>query len=579
MSTLLYASTAALCWALCAGNGACQEPQNKPTVAIADFETDAAGWRYVGGEEFPGAKGAMARDVSAAHGGAASLQLAADFSGAGAYVGVWTNMPDLEGRNLTEIRLWVKSRNVSAVGVRIADSSGQCHQANAVAIAHDDEWHELVLRLSDLVGGEHWGGADDGKWHGPPTGFGLNIGKDGLADGAIGALRIDDVVCTVSTVQLGHPTAAKCSLAPTSCRPGFGTDLTYRWEGEPMGRDFTVFVHFIGPDGTTAFQDDHQPPVGTAVWSGHVEYEHTVAVPTTAAEGEYRIMVGLYDHGAAARGWDHQVLRAGEGVEASEGGTTCQIGVLTVDANAPLPELGPPTLDLEGYHVTFADEFTGALDVSAWGPGTRWIAHTPYAGDFGDAPFADPEPGFPFTVRNGILRVEARKDADRWRAGLLSSVDPKGNGFSQQYGYFEMRAKLPKGLGTWPAFWLLGMPALRDKSLTNIEIDVVEQYGVNPYALHTTVHLWHPGGEHWADGRPSLVQGMTDDFHNYGVMVTADDVIFYFDGVELRRVRTPEEAKVPLYILVDLALGGGWPIDQTPSPSCMCVDYIRAYSR
>jgi hypothetical protein len=494
-------------------------------------------------------------------------------------VGAWRELPDLQGRNLTEIRLWVKSSDVSAVGVRLVDTTGQCHQKKGVRLTADGDWHELVLPVSDLVGEESWGGARDGKWHGPAKGLGLNIGKDGLTQGTEGALWFDDVVCTVSSEQLGHPTVLTCTLSQPSCRPGFGTNLTYRWDAEPMGRDFTVFVHFVGPDGKTVWQDDHEPPVATAVWSGRIEYEHTIVVPTTAPEGRYRIMVGLYDHSAADRGWDRQELKAGQGVAASEDGTAYQIGTLSLDAQAPVPELAAPTLDLDGYHLTFAEEFTDGLDVSAWGPGTRWIAHTPYAGDFGDARFTDPEEGFPFTVEDGILRIEARKDGDRWRAGLLSSVDPRGDGFSQQYGYFEMRAKLPKGEGTWPAFWLLGAPALKDKTLTNIEIDVLEQYGVGPNALHTTVHLWRPDGSHWGDGRPFVVQGMTDDFHRYGVLVTPDDIAFYFDGVELRRVKTPEEAKVPLYLLVDLALGGGWPIDKTPNPSYMYVDYVRAYAR
>jgi hypothetical protein len=549
------------------------------TVVLGDFEADSQGWRYVGGEEFPGAKGAAARDTSAAHGGVASLKLTADFAGGGAYVGVWKDLPDLQGRDVTQVRIWAKTTNVSSLGARITDSSGQCHQRNDLRLQADGDWHELILPLSDLVGGEHWGGANDGKWHGPAKGFGLNIGRDALAQGAEGAVWLDDVVCAVSAAQLGHPTVLACTLSPRSCRPGFGAKLTYRWDAEPMGRDFSVFVHFVGPDGNIAFQDDHMPPVATAVWSGRVEYEHTIVVPMKAPEGRYRIMLGLYDHAAAERGWDRQKLNVGQGVQATEDNTSCQIGTLIVDAQAPLPKLGPPTLNLDGYHVTFAEEFTDGLDVSAWGPGTRWIAHTPYAGDFGDARFADPEEGFPFTVENGVLRIEAKNDGKGWRGGLLCSVDPKGNGFAQQYGYFEMRAKLPKGEGTWPAFWLLGLPGLKDKSLTNIEIDVLEEYGVNPNALHTTVHLWHPDGKHWADGSPSVVQGMTDDYHTYGVLVTAEDIAFYFDGVELRRVRTPDEAKVPLYVLVDLALGGGWPIDKTPNPSFLYVDYIRVYSK
>lgn len=344
-----------------------------------------------------------------------------------------------------------------------------------------------------------------------------------------------------------------------------------------MGRDFTVFVHFRGRDGQMTLQNDHAPSVDTAVWSGRVEYERTIVVPATMPEGEYDIMLGLYD---AKHGGGRQSLKIGDGVTAGKNDPTAyRIGVLKVDTKAPIPKLPQATLDLTGYRLTFDESFDGPLSVSAWGPGTRWIAHTPYAGDFGDARFADPEGSFPFTVTDGILRIEARKDGEKWRAGLLSSVDSKGNGFSQRYGYFEMRAKFPKGPGTGPAFWLLGVAQLKDKSITQIEIDVLEHYGVHPNALCTNVHLWYPGEKHWDDGKSFIVSGMTDDFHRYGVMVDSDFITFYFDGVELRRVETPEAGHVPLYMLVNLAMGGGWPIDKTPNPSYMYVDYVRAYSK
>ena len=113
-------------------------------------------------------------------------------------------------------------------------------------------------------------------------------------------------------------------------------------------------------------------------------------------------------------------------------------------------------IDFSKLQMTFREDFDDTLSVSPWGPNTRWIAHTPWAGDFGDAAFADPRLGvFPFTLEGGILRIEARKnDKGKWESGLLASADSSGRGFSQQYGYFEMRAKLPKGPGVWPAFWL-----------------------------------------------------------------------------------------------------------------------------
>ncbi len=378
------------------------------------------------------------------------------------------------------------------------------------------------------------------------------------------------------------PTLRSARVAPTSCRPGYGTRISYDWDAEPLGANCSIFVHFVDAKGRMAFQADHDPPIPTGRWTGRVEYGRTVTVPSDAAPGRYDVVVGFWKSGPASSGGGRRPFKVGEGLVALPG-DACKVGTLEVSADAPLPTLPPPSLDLAGYKLTFDEDFREPLSISAWGPGTRWIAHTPYAGDFGDAGFGDPGKDSPFSVKDGVLQIEAKKVGDRWRSGLICSVDPKGEGFSQKYGYFEMRAKLPRGLGTWPAFWLMGVPQLKEpkdkKTITQIEIDVVEQYGVGPNSLHTTLHLWGPGDFHRAEGDTSIVQGMTDDFHTYGVLVEEDFTTFYFDRAELRKDRTPKEAKVPLYLMVDLALGGGWPIDKTPNPSRMLVDYVRAYAK
>ena len=236
-------------------------------------------------------------------------------------------------------------------------------------------------------------------------------------------------------------------------------------------------------------------------------------------------------------------------------------------------------LDLSAYALTF-DESFDQLDVSAWGPGTRWIAHTPWNGDFGDAQFADPTPGFPFTIEDGVLRIEARRGEDgRWRSGLLASTDHYGSGFSQQFGYFEMRAKLPKGPGLWPAFWLIA----NKQEDTSAEIDVIEHYGKFPDMYESVAHVWKKterGRSHQVLLRHKVPSGsLYEDFHTYGVSVEADWTIFYFDRVEMGRTATPPEHHHPMFMLVNLAMGAGWPIDETPSPSFMYVDYIRAYQK
>jgi beta-glucanase (GH16 family) len=260
----------------------------------------------------------------------------------------------------------------------------------------------------------------------------------------------------------------------------------------------------------------------------------------------------------------------------SAGAVAIQVGFLSISLGQ---NDASKKLDLSNYDLSFSEDFD-KLDVSAWGPGTRWIAHTPWNGDFGAAQFADPVPGFPFVVENGILRIEARREGNgTWRSGLLASADPKGAGFLQQFGYFEMRAKLPAGPGLWPAFWLI---ANKDKD-SSAEIDILEQYGQFPGDFESVIHVWRhaPGAQNYqVTLRHKIPAGLlSSDFHLYGASVDADWIIIYLDRVEIGRTPTPPEHRRPMFILLNLALGGGWPIEQTPSPSYMFVDYVRAYTK
>jgi len=238
-----------------------------------------------------------------------------------------------------------------------------------------------------------------------------------------------------------------------------------------------------------------------------------------------------------------------------------------------------PPLDLSTYKLTF-DESFDSLDVSAWGPGTRWIAHTPWYGDFGDADFIDPVPGFPFTVDNGILRIEARKLKDgKWRSGLLASVDPKFKGFAQKYGYFEIRAKLPAGPGLWPAFWLVGV----DRSTHTAEVDVFEHHGHMPFRFSSSVHVWDKkdGSKSKSEGTLTQVPegSLSDKFNTFGVLIEPEWIRIYFNRKQVWKTPTPEQLHQPMFLLLDLGMGSGWPIDKTPNPSFMYVDYVKVWSK
>lgn len=239
-------------------------------------------------------------------------------------------------------------------------------------------------------------------------------------------------------------------------------------------------------------------------------------------------------------------------------------------------------LDLCGYNLIFADEFD-ALDVSDWQlDGKTWMAHTPWRGDFGDARFADPGPEGPFSVKEGILHITARRSDDgKWTSGLLAAADASGKGSGVQYGYFEARLKFPPGSGTWPAFWLMSLQPVKSEPPL-IEIDVVEYYGHDDASYRTTWHTYFAASDaakNKGDGKtiPVVSGSLVSQFHSYGVLVEPAVMTFYFDRNPVWQQPTPSDLDTPLYPLVNLALGSGYSIENTPNSSVMQVDYVRIY--
>jgi hypothetical protein len=238
------------------------------------------------------------------------------------------------------------------------------------------------------------------------------------------------------------------------------------------------------------------------------------------------------------------------------------------------------TIDLSNYRLTF-DETFSTLDVSAYGPNSRWIAHTPWNGDFGDAIFDNPGPGGPFTLTPNGLNITAYQDAKKqWHSGLLCSKSAQGvgpRGFAQTYGYFEMRAKLPSGPGVWPAFWLVGTLA----SGPAPELDVIEFYGAFPGYFRSTEHIWENNKDHLHDGHLVTVpEGiLSRQFNTFGILIEPQTTTYYFNRVAYWSTPTLPAFRQPMAIIVNLALGGGWPINELRSPRVMEIQYIRAFEK
>ena len=165
-------------------------------VRLDDFlRAGDVDWKLSLGQEFAGAQGTLTAVADQPRSGEYALCLRADFSKGGRYISAEN---DLGGLAVQEVRLRARS-TVTSCGVRLIDATGQCHQKKNIALPGDGEWHDLVLAVRDIAGGEHWGGANDGKWHGPGKLLCISIGTTG-------ELLLSDIrAVTVSSTQTAAP--------------------------------------------------------------------------------------------------------------------------------------------------------------------------------------------------------------------------------------------------------------------------------------------------------------------------------------------------------------------------------------
>lgn len=241
-------------------------------------------------------------------------------------------------------------------------------------------------------------------------------------------------------------------------------------------------------------------------------------------------------------------------------------------------------LDMCSFKEHYIEDFT-AFHISARSleGGARWIAHTPWNGDFGDAAFVDPGPKAPFSIADGELQISATKnETGKWTSGLIAAADGAGRGTAVRYGYFEARMRLPPGPGTWPAFWLMTL-APRGDPTPGVELDVLEYYGHMDGKFSSAVHVWYRGDDAKKKSRHTLhwtsvpAGSLVDRFHDYGVRVLPQEITFFLNRREIWRQPTPPELDKPLFPLANLALGSGYPITGTPDPSVLRIQRIGIY--
>lgn len=197
-------------------------------------------------------------------------------------------------------------------------------------------------------------------------------------------------------------------------------------------------------------------------------------------------------------------------------------------------------------------------------------------------------------VEDGRLVIEAHQEsleaeppAD-WGKQKYTSARLITQGLGDwTYGFFEIRAKLPCGVGTWPAIWTL--PSDPDVKWPNGgEIDIMEHVGFEPGVIHHSVHTSAFNfGRGTQKTTQYLVEDACDAFHKYQLLWTADFLLFGIDDKPKFLFKKEKENTArwpfdkPQHLLLNIAVGGSWGgqkgIRKTAFPARMEVDYVRVF--
>lgn len=190
-------------------------------------------------------------------------------------------------------------------------------------------------------------------------------------------------------------------------------------------------------------------------------------------------------------------------------------------------------------------------------------------------------------VENGLLIIEATLDGATFNSARMITKGKK----DFLYGRMEVKAKLPKGRGTWPAIWTLATNDTYGLSYwpDNGELDIMEHVGYDQNVVHANIHTKafnHVIGTN--KGSQITVPNASDDFHIYAMDWTKEKITFYVDDKKYFEFKNSGDFtweqwpfNKPQHLLLNIAVGGNWGglqgIDTSVYPQQMLIDYVRYY--
>jgi beta-glucanase (GH16 family) len=184
-------------------------------------------------------------------------------------------------------------------------------------------------------------------------------------------------------------------------------------------------------------------------------------------------------------------------------------------------------------------------------------------------------------VLKGKLTIKAKKEGDLFTSSRITTKVKK----EFKYGRIEARAQLTKGIGLWPAFWLLGSNIYDVGWPKCGEIDILEHVGKEPNLVYTTVHTQESHGNS-INTKKTIFPTIQDGFHIYAIDWNEDKIDFFVDeklvytyGPELKNENNwPFDQ--PFYIIINLAVGGtfgGPKVDEAIFPESFVIDYVKVF--
>ena len=484
-----------------------------------------------------------------------------------------------------QLRFWLYGDNMKcSYGVRVNDAGGKTHQyskrTGQGGTIDFSGWKEVAINLDSDH--ETWGGDKSGKIEYPITeiAFCISQSSDNEKLVPVESDLCFDGLCVESEKSAEETMGSQINVvSPEYCSdvrgntpvsvsaPGFKSVSVKCWrQGPGFGSDSIVATVSLDAKGRGSF-----------VFPADAYPHGPVTVRISGDNGDLKdnCYLQLYNNG---------------GVSWNEG----------------IPIAPPPAA--QGMSLVFADDFTTPLSISSADPKATYYDHKPPGGsqDFSAHTFSGHDsPRNPFSQVDSYLRIRASDKAHS--SGLISSMKNDATGITAKAPcYFECRFIGPNAVGTWPSFWLLtdymtdyvkGIKAPCD------ELDIIEAYGGEgprePNAFDTymiTPHSWDQGSagktaEKLAfDGMQNPIHmrhfGIPstwfEAFHTYGCKITATETIYYCDDIEVGRHGTlPLSKQRSFFFLIDLATGGGWPVDLSRYHGLadMYIDYVRVYAK